>query len=213
MARILCLDDEGEMLDLMRLILEPAGYELLTTTDSYEALELLRRERVDLLTQDFMRPDVDGWELMRRMKADAHLARIPVLGVTAGAREARARQAARVGLDLERDLVGFVNKPFGPHELLEAVGEALDRRRRRWRTKRNRCGRSRRGGWAGRICRRRARCWRGRRQTPAPRCARRRRGRWRSWIGARPDGFRRVAHRRQRRKKPVRSGRDEEAGR
>ncbi len=129
MTRILSLDDEPEMLDLLSLILALWGYEHLKTTDSFEALSILRSEPIDLFTQDFMRPDVDGWELLHRIKSDENLRDIPVLGISAGARDARAEQLKRVDLDMERDLDGYLTKPFEPLELLDAIAEVLARRR------------------------------------------------------------------------------------
>lgn len=125
MTRILCLDDDPDMLDLLRLILQLAGYEALCTVSSSEALRLLRTERVDLLTQDFMRPDMDGWAFLRLMKSDESLCAIPVLGISAGPRDFRADQARRMGFDLDRDLAGYVVKPFAPDELIAAVAEAV----------------------------------------------------------------------------------------
>jgi CheY-like chemotaxis protein len=125
MTRILCLDDEPEILDLLSLILKPKGYEVLSTTNGREAQEILRHQSIDLLTQDFARPDLNGLELLQIMKSDAALRDIPVLGVSARPRDRRAEEMKQAGLDLDRDLAGYVTKPFGPFELLEAVEAAL----------------------------------------------------------------------------------------
>jgi CheY-like chemotaxis protein len=125
MTRILCLDDDSDMVNLLSLALKRAGYEVLTTTSSYKALDILRHQPIDLLTQDFMRPDLDGLEFLKILKSDAALRDIPVLGVSARPRDPRAEEMKRVGLDLERDLAGYVTKPYSPFELLEAVEAAL----------------------------------------------------------------------------------------
>ncbi len=125
MTRILCLDDEPEILDLLSLILKRKGYEVLSTTNGREALEILRRQPIDLITQDFARPDLNGFEFLKMMKSDATLRDIPVLGVSARPRDLRTEEMKQVGLDLERDLAGYVTKPYGPLELLEAVEAAL----------------------------------------------------------------------------------------
>ncbi len=119
MTRILCLDDEPEIIDLLRLIVKPAGYEVLATTSSYEALDILRHQPIDLFTQDFMRPDIDGLKFLQIMKSDAALREIPVLIVAAEMKQA--------GYDPDRDLAGYVTKPFSPFELLKAVEAALTR--------------------------------------------------------------------------------------
>ena len=131
MLRILMLDDESQMFDLMQMILEPAGfvaeagYELIGTTDTQEALTILRTQSIDLFTQDFARPDINGVELLQIMKSDPALASIPVLAITAGSWEMRSEQLEAAGLDIERDLVGFMRKPFSPVELVEGIKSAL----------------------------------------------------------------------------------------
>jgi CheY-like chemotaxis protein len=128
MTRILSLDDEPEMLDLIRLILESSGYEFLGTTSDQEALSILRTQPVDLFTQDFMRPGLGGAEFLRQMRSEPAVSRIPVLGITAGPRDTRARQLEQVGLDIDRDLDGYIQKPFEPGELLDLVEALLTKR-------------------------------------------------------------------------------------
>jgi CheY-like chemotaxis protein len=128
MTRILGLDDEPEMVEILRLILERAGYEFIGTTNSQEALAILRTQPADLFIQDFMRPDrPNGWDLLRLMKSDPTLSDIPVLGVSAGPRKTRAEQLKGLGIDIDRDLEDYVQKPYGPMELLEAVEAVLKR--------------------------------------------------------------------------------------
>jgi two-component system phosphate regulon response regulator PhoB len=128
MTRILSLDDESQMLDLLRLILGRAGYECMGTTDEQEALSILRTQPVDLFTQDFARPGSGGVEFLRKLKSDEVLRDIPVVGVSARARDARAKELELAGLDMERDLDGYVQKPFAPQELLEVIEAALRKR-------------------------------------------------------------------------------------
>ena len=130
MTRILCLDDDHEFTDLLRLILTRAGYEVITTSEEAQALAILRAQPPDLFTQDFLRPGVGGWEFLRMMKSDAGLRDIPVLGISAGPRDMRARQLESMGLDIERDLVGYLTKPFGPIELLDVVEATLQKHAR-----------------------------------------------------------------------------------
>ncbi len=127
MTRILCLDDDSETLDVMRLILTRVGYEVLTTTSNYEALDIMHHQSIDLLTQDYMRPDLTGLEFLKIMKSDAALRDIPVLGVAALARDLWIEGMKRMGLEPDRDLAGYVTKPYDPFELLEAVEAALNK--------------------------------------------------------------------------------------
>jgi CheY-like chemotaxis protein len=126
MTRILSLDDESQMLDLLHLILERVGYECLGTTDEQEALSILRTQSIDVFTQDFMRPvGLCGVEFLRKLKSDETLRDIPVVGISARPRDARAKELELAGLDMERDLAGYIQKPFGPHELLEVIEAIL----------------------------------------------------------------------------------------
>jgi CheY-like chemotaxis protein len=128
MTCILNLDDEPEMLDLLRLILESSGYEFRGTTSDREALSILRTQPVDLFTQDFMRPGPGGAEFLRQIRSEPALSGIPVLGITAGPRDTRAEQLEQVGLDIDRDLDGYVRKPFEPRELLDTIEAILTKR-------------------------------------------------------------------------------------
>jgi DNA-binding response OmpR family regulator len=114
--RILCIEDEEEMIDLMRLILERKGFEVLGAVGGQEGLDAVRREKPDLVLLDLMMPDVDGWEVYRQMKSDAELQDIPVVVVTA-----KAQSIDKVlGLHIAK-VDDYVTKPFGPGDLLESV--------------------------------------------------------------------------------------------
>ena len=128
MTRILSLDDDPEMLNLLRVILVDSGYEFLGTTDEQEALSILRTQSVDLFTQDFMRPSLGGFEFLRQIKCEKDLSSIPVLGISGGARDARAKQLEQVGLDIDRDLDGYLQKGFGLDELLGTIETILKKR-------------------------------------------------------------------------------------
>lgn len=125
MTRILSLDDEPEILKLLGVSLELAGYEHSHTTDGRKALDILRHERIDLLTQDIMRPKMDGWELYRLMKSDADLRHIPVLFISAGARADRMVECRALYND------DYLTKPFSPQELISAVTALLKCRGKR----------------------------------------------------------------------------------
>jgi DNA-binding response OmpR family regulator len=118
--RILCIEDEPEMIDLIRLILERKGFEVLGAVGGHEGLEAIRSEKPDLILLDLMMPDVDGWEVYRQMKADSELQHIPVVVVTA-----KAQSIDKVlGLHIAK-VDDYVTKPFGPSDLLESVERVL----------------------------------------------------------------------------------------
>ncbi len=83
--RVVVIEDEPEMIDLVRLILERKGFELIGAVGGREGLEIVRREKPDLVLLDLMMPDMDGWEVYQQMKADEKLKNIPVIVVTAEA--------------------------------------------------------------------------------------------------------------------------------
>ncbi len=122
--RILCIEDEPEMIDLIRLILERKGFEVLGAVGGQEGLEVVRNEKPDLVLLDLMMPDVDGWEVYRQMKADAELQHIPVVVVTA-----KAQSIDKVlGLHIAK-VDDYVTKPFGPSDLVESVERVLRKRK------------------------------------------------------------------------------------
>ena len=118
--RVLCIEDEPEMIDLIRLILERKGFEVIGAVGGQEGLDTVRREKPDLVLLDLMMPDVDGWEVYRQMKADDELKSIPVVVVTA-----KAQSIDKVlGLHIAK-VDDYVTKPFGPTDLLDSVDRVL----------------------------------------------------------------------------------------
>jgi two-component system response regulator VicR len=119
-ARILCIDDEKEIIDLIRLILGRKGYEVAGAVGGEEGLAKAHSWMPDLVLLDLMMPDMDGWEVFHRIRADASLAKIPVIVVTA-----RAQSIDRVlGLHVAR-VNDYISKPFTPQDLLESVERVL----------------------------------------------------------------------------------------
>ncbi len=118
--RVVCIEDEPEMIDLVRLILGRRGFEVLGANGGVEGLETVRRETPDLILLDLMMPDMDGWEVYQRIKADDMLRDIPVVVVTA-----KAQSIDKVlGLHIAK-VDDYITKPFGPQELLESVEKIL----------------------------------------------------------------------------------------
>ena len=118
--RVLCIEDEQEMIDLIKLILERRGFEVLGAVGGKEGLEVIRREMPDLILLDLMMPEVDGWEVYRQMRADEQLKDIPVIVVTA-----KAQSIDKVlGLHIAK-VDDYVTKPFGPQELLKSINKVF----------------------------------------------------------------------------------------
>lgn len=118
--KVVCIEDEPEMIDLVKLILGRKGFELTGAMGGREGLEAVRRIKPDLVLLDLMMPDMDGWEVYQQMKADAEMQKIPVIVVTA-----KAQSIDKVlGLHIAK-VDDYVTKPFGPQELLQSVEKVL----------------------------------------------------------------------------------------
>ena len=117
--RILIVDDDKEVVRLMRAYLEQAGYEVLTAHDGETALHILRREKPDLVLLDLMLPDRDGWDITRLVRGDPGLSKTPIIMLTA-----RVDVTDRiVGLEMGAD--DYVTKPYDPREVVARVRARL----------------------------------------------------------------------------------------
>jgi len=114
--QILCIEDEPEMIDLIRLILERRGFNVQGAAGGMEGIKKVRELLPDLVLLDLMMPDMDGWEVYQQMKADEATRGIPVIVVTA-----KAQSIDKVlGLHIAK-VDDYIAKPFSPQELLDSV--------------------------------------------------------------------------------------------
>lgn len=121
--KIVCIEDEPDMIDLVKLILERQNFEVIGALGGREGIETIRREKPDLVLLDLMMPDVDGWEVYRQIRADYKLKNTPIIVVTA-----KAQSIDKVlGLHIAK-VEDYVTKPFGPQELLWSVEKVLKNR-------------------------------------------------------------------------------------
>ena len=119
MRRILVVDDDREVVRLIRAYLEQAGFEVLAAYDGDTAVHVIRRERPDLLLLDLMLPGKDGWAITRLVRGDPALAHIPIIMLTA-----RVDDTDKiVGLELGAD--DYVTKPYNPREVVARVRARL----------------------------------------------------------------------------------------
>ena len=121
MARILVVDDEPKIVQLVRDYLEHGGFEVLTARDGREALMRARRERPDLVVLDLGLPEVDGLDVTRALRREAD---VPLIMLTA--RDSETDKI--VGLELGAD--DYLTKPFSPRELVARVRAVLRRHAR-----------------------------------------------------------------------------------
>jgi DNA-binding response OmpR family regulator len=118
---ILCIEDEPEMIDLIRLILGRRGFDVQGATGGKEGLRMVREIHPDLVLLDLMMPDMDGWEVYQQMKADEATRNIPVIVVTA-----KAQNIDKVlGLHIAK-VDDYIAKPFSPQELLNSVEKVFN---------------------------------------------------------------------------------------
>ena len=121
MIKILVIDDEANIVRLVRDYLEQAGYRVLTASNAETGLHTLRVEAPDLLVLDLGLPDRDGWDLTRLIRSDRQLANIPIIMLTA-----RVEESDRIiGLELGAD--DYITKPFNPREVVARVRAVLRR--------------------------------------------------------------------------------------
>ena len=117
--RILVVDDDKEVVRLMRAYLEQAGYEVLVAYDGETAVHNLRREKPDLMLLDLMLPDRDGWDITRLVRGDPALAHMPIIMLTA-----RVEDTDKIiGLEIGAD--DYVTKPYNPREVVARVRARL----------------------------------------------------------------------------------------
>jgi two-component system response regulator VicR len=118
--RILCIEDEPEMIDLIRLILGRRGFEVVGAAGGKEGLQKMQQHPPALVLLDLMMPDMDGWEVYQQMKADEKTKNIPVIVVTA-----KAQSIDKVlGLHIAK-VDDYIAKPFSPQDLLNSVDKVL----------------------------------------------------------------------------------------
>jgi CheY-like chemotaxis protein len=127
MARIVCLDDERNMREVLALVFRRAGHEAWATDSSEEALSRIRSGDVDLLVQDIMRPKMDGLTLLRILRGDPKWADFPVIIVSQGAPR-MGPSTGGLGADPLIFADAWFPKPWIPKELVRAVADALEAR-------------------------------------------------------------------------------------
>ena len=118
--KILAVDDERHIVRLVEVNLQRAGYEVVTAYDGREALEKVKAEAPDLVVLDVMMPYMDGFEVLKNLKADPATAEIPVIMLTAKAQDADVFRGWQSGVDC------YLTKPFNPMELLTFVKRIFD---------------------------------------------------------------------------------------
>jgi len=117
--RILLVDDERDLVDMVKMRLEAGGFEVSTAFDGQEALDKARKEKPDLIILDLMLPKMDGYKVCRMLKFDEKYKKIPIILFTARAQDNDKQLGTEVGAD------GYITKPFEPQVLLSKINELI----------------------------------------------------------------------------------------
>jgi two-component system alkaline phosphatase synthesis response regulator PhoP len=113
--KVLVVDDEPHIVRLVEVNLQRAGYDVVKAMDGVEALEQVKKEIPDMIVLDVMMPRMDGFTVLKHLKADPETQEIPVIMLTAKAQDADIFQGWQSGVD------SYLTKPFNPMELLTFV--------------------------------------------------------------------------------------------
>lgn len=117
--RILIVDDEEDILSLLKFRLEANNYEVLSASDGQEGLMKARVEKPDIIILDLMLPKLDGYKVCRMLKFDENYKNIPIIMFTAKAQQKDEELGKEMGAD------AYITKPFEPDVLLEKIKELL----------------------------------------------------------------------------------------
>ena len=117
--RILIVDDEEDILSVLKFRLEANNYEALTASDGQEGLNKARTEKPDLIILDLMLPKLDGYKVCRMLKFDESYKAIPIIMFTARVQQKDEELGKEMGAD------AYVTKPFEPEVLLEKIRQLL----------------------------------------------------------------------------------------
>ena len=118
-TKILIVEDNKDMLEVLRLIVERLGYVPVLASQAKEGLEKAIIEKPDLILMDMMMPIMDGWEAARTLRASPTTKEIPILAITATARSEDLKTCLEAGCN------GYIVKPFVVMDLQRKIGELL----------------------------------------------------------------------------------------
>lgn len=117
--KIMVVDDEPDIVKLVKISLEMANFEVIEAFSGVEALEKTQGVVPDLFLLDIMMPDMNGYEVCEKLKEDDRTRDVPVVMLTAKGQKGDAEQGLKVGAD------DYIIKPFDPYELGEQISEIL----------------------------------------------------------------------------------------
>lgn len=119
--RVVVVDDDPEMVKAIRVTLKIAGIEVLEALSGLTGLMLVKRELPDAVVLDIMMPDIDGYEVCRKLKLNPDTRGIPIIFVTARSGQRHIERGLSLGAQ------GYITKPFTPDELIDKLAEVTGR--------------------------------------------------------------------------------------
>jgi two-component system alkaline phosphatase synthesis response regulator PhoP len=124
MARILVVDDEPDMVEMIKAALEGASHKVIAAFNGQEGIEKARKEKPDAIVLDIMMPEKDGFAACKELKGDPACKDIPILILTAvGEHFANTRYAKSMGMELEAE--DYIDKPIDPKLLVARLAKLL----------------------------------------------------------------------------------------
>ncbi len=121
-ARILAVDDESDLTELMAYHLRRHGHLVVTAANGWEAIDCVTQNRPDLILLDLMLPDLDGFGVCEILRRNPLTATIPIIIISAWS----SSDSRLLGLEL--GALDYITKPFSPHELVERVNRFINQR-------------------------------------------------------------------------------------
>ena len=116
---ILVVEDQEDNRKILRDLLTNKGYKVIEVEDGYQGIQQTLEHHPDLILMDIQLPGIDGYEVIRRIKNDTKISKIPIIAVTSYALSGDSKKAFDAGCD------GYVAKPYSPKKLLKMIQETL----------------------------------------------------------------------------------------
>lgn len=130
LANILIVDDDPDVREAVKIILETQPYELIFASNGEECLEQVKKNTPDIIILDLLMPKKDGFEVIKELRGHPSYPRIPILVLTAVKKEAAGRRY-ELETALRMDVDDYIEKPIQPDDLIDRVKRILTRARRK----------------------------------------------------------------------------------
>ena len=128
LANILIVDDDPDVREAVKIVLETQPYQLTFASNGEECLEQVKKNRPDLIILDLLMPKKDGFEVIKELRGHPSYPRIPILVLTAVKKEAAGRRY-ELETALRMDVDDYIEKPIQPDDLIDRVKRILARRK------------------------------------------------------------------------------------